>query len=238
MKIACGLVRPDGGSVEIDGRPAGARAARARLGYLAELFRFPEWLTADETLALHQRLSGSVGGARERRELLARVALGGVADRRVGTLSKGTQQRLGIAQALIGDPVVVLLDEPVSALDPVGREIVRDLLRDVRDRGAAILLNSHLLTEVERTCDRVVLLRDGAVVREGTMTELLRPTGVTVRTASGVRAVPATAAAEIPALVRRLVAAGEDVLAVEPDVPTIEQVYLEAMRDRADGPPA
>ena len=141
VKIAVGLVRPSGGRAEVAGARAGSRAARASLGYLAELFRFPGWYTADEVLVLHQRLSGSRGGAAERRRLLELVALEDAADRRVEGMSKGMQQRLGIAQALVGEPRILLLDEPTSALDPVGRRTVRLLLEELRGRGVSVLLN-------------------------------------------------------------------------------------------------
>src|SRR5215208_7327660 len=125
-KIACGLVRPTTGTAEVCGAPAGSAPARRALGYLAELFRFPGWSSANEVLALHQRLAGSNGGASERAELLGLVGLADATDVRVDAMSKGMQQRLGIAQALVGDPKLVLLDEPTSALDPVGRRTVRD----------------------------------------------------------------------------------------------------------------
>jgi ABC-2 type transport system ATP-binding protein len=180
IKIACGLVRADHGSVTVCGAPAGSPAARARLGYLAETFRFPDFLTADEVLALHQQLAGSRGGAQERTRLLALAGLEDVATRRTGTLSKGMQQRLGLAQALVGEPDLVLLDEPTSALDPIGRAAVRELLAALRERGTAVLLNSHQLTDIERTCDRVALLRDGRVVLEGRVADLLRDPGTTL----------------------------------------------------------
>ncbi|HEX6602841.1 MAG TPA: ABC transporter ATP-binding protein, partial [Solirubrobacterales bacterium] len=145
-KIACGLVRPSGGGVEVLGRPAGSPAARAALGYLAELFRFPGWCTADELLRVHQRLAGSTGGEAERRELLGLVELSDAAGKRIEAMSKGMQQRLGVAQALVGSPRLLLLDEPTSALDPVGRRIVRELLEELRRREVAVLLNSHLLS--------------------------------------------------------------------------------------------
>ena len=135
VKVACGLVRPTGGTAEVCGAPAGTAAARGSLGYLAELFRFPGWASADELLALHQRLAGSGGGAAERAELLELVGLTEARDRRIETMSKGMQQRLGLAQALIGNPRMLLLDEPTSALDPAGRRTVRALLEELRGRG-------------------------------------------------------------------------------------------------------
>jgi ABC-2 type transport system ATP-binding protein len=164
VKIACGLVRPSGGEAEVVGQRAGSAAARATIGYLAELFRFPEWLRADEVLSLHQRLAGSSGGAAERRELLELVALADAERTRVGAMSKGMQQRLGIAQALVGTPRLLMLDEPTSALDPVGRRVVRDLLLELKRRDVAVLLNSHLLSEVERVCDRVAILVGGEII--------------------------------------------------------------------------
>jgi ABC-2 type transport system ATP-binding protein len=238
IKIACGLVRPTAGSVEVCGAPGGSPAARRQLGYLAEVFRFPEWLTPDEILRLHQRLAGSRGGADERRRLLELAELTAQRDRRVGELSKGMQQRLGIAQALVGEPRLVLLDEPTSALDPVGRRAVRELLADLRGRGVAVLVNSHLLTEVEQTCERIVILDAGRVVRAATMRELLRPRGVKVTTARGVVDHPGVCAEDIPGIVRALVERGDDVYGVAEDAPTIEDLYLEvllAARDPAAG---
>src|SRR6059058_2032267 len=183
VKIACGLVRPSRGAVEVCGARAGSSAARRALGYLAELFRFPGWYSADEVLELHQRLAGSSGGAAERTRLLELVALADARDRRVEEMSKGMQQRLGIAQALIGEPRILLLDEPTSALDPVGRRTVRALLEELRSRGVSVLLNSHLLSEVELVCDRVVIISRGRVVAAGTSAELARHGGVEVETA-------------------------------------------------------
>src|SRR5207253_2345930 len=187
VKIACGLVRQSRGDAEICGLRAGSLEARRRIGYLAELFRFPGWYSADELLELHQRLSGSHGGATERGELLELVGLSEARDRRVEEMSKGMQQRLGVAQALVGSPPLLLLDEPTSALDPVGRRTVRLLLEELRRRGTSVLLNSHLLSEIELVCDRVVILLRGEVVSEGSPAELSKPRGIEIETDEGTR---------------------------------------------------
>src|SRR5438270_4184294 len=146
------------------------------------MFRFPGWYTADEVLELHQRLAGSRGGSAERARLLELVALSDASGRRVDGMSKGMQQRLGIAQALVGSPRVLVLDEPTSALDPAGRRIVRVLLEELRERGVSVLLNSHLLSEIELVCDRVTILRAGEVVVAGSPAELSRPRGLELET--------------------------------------------------------
>jgi ABC-2 type transport system ATP-binding protein len=229
VKVACGLVRPTAGSVAVCGSAAGSPEAHAQIGYLAELFRFPDWCTARELLALHQELVGSPGGAAERRDLLDLVELGHVPDRRVGAMSKGMQQRLGIAQALVGSPRLLLLDEPTSALDPAGRRTVRTLLERLRERGVSVLLNSHLLSEVELVCDRVAIIDGGEVVAAGTPAELSRAGGVEVETAAGVRTYPAATRDDAPRIVRELVAAGEDVFDVRVRTSTLEDAYLEAV---------
>jgi len=228
-KIACGLVRPSAGGVEVLGRPAGSPEARAALGYLAELFRFPGWCTAEELLRLHQRLVGSPGGETERRELLDLVELGDAAGKRVEAMSKGMQQRLGIAQALIGSPRLLLLDEPTSALDPVGRRIVRELLEEMRRRGVAVLLNSHLLSEVELICDHVAIIARGRLVKAGTPEELAGPSAVVVETGSGTRTFAGAVREDAPRIVADLVAAGEQVYGVEVRHSSLEDVYLEAV---------
>jgi len=229
VKIACGLVHPSSGSAEVDGAPAGSARARAAIGYLAELFRFPGWYSADELLGLHQRLTGSSGGRGERSELLELVGLAEARDRRVEAMSKGMQQRLGIAQALVGSPRLLLLDEPTSALDPVGRRTVRELLEELRRRGVAVLLNSHLLSEVELVCDRVVILYDGRVVSAGRPADLARPGGVEIDTDDGVRSFASAGRDDAPAIVADLVAAGERVYGVRVLSTSLEDVYLEAV---------
>jgi ABC-2 type transport system ATP-binding protein len=228
VKIACGLVRPTRGEAEICGARAGSPPARRSLGYLAELFRFPGWASADEVLELHQRLSRSPGGTSEREELLELVGLAYARDVRVDAMSKGMQQRLGIAQALVGFPPLLLLDEPTSALDPAGRRTVRTLLEELRGRGISVLLNSHLLSEVELVCDRVAILREGSVVAAGAPDELARPRGVEIETDDGVVRLDG-GREEAARAVAELVAAGRKVYSVDVRRSTLEEVYLEAM---------
>ena len=237
MKLVCGLVHPTSGELRVFGAPAGSRQACADLGYLAELFRFPSWLTATETLRFHQRLAGSPGGAAERARLLEQVGLAAPAlhDRRSGTFSKGMQQRLGIAQALVGSPRLVLLDEPTSALDPVGRHMVRDVIAELRAAGVTVLLNSHLLGEVERSCDRVIVMRGGRVERIGSPAEFAEERGVEVDLASGTREFADVDRAGVPELVRRLVAEGEQVFGVRVRTSSLEDAYLAAFDHDNDG---
>jgi ABC-2 type transport system ATP-binding protein len=229
VKIACGLVRASAGSVEVCGAPAGSPPARRSLGYLAELFRFPSWMSADELLTLHQRLAGSTGAATERAELLELVGLAHARTTRIGAMSKGMQQRLGIAQALVGSPRLLLLDEPTSALDPAGRRVVRGLLEELRRRGTSVLLNSHLLSEVELVCDHVVIVDHGRVVAAGTPDQLRRQGGVEVETAKGTRRFEDARRDDVPRIVRELVAAGEEIYEVRVVASSLEDVYLEVV---------
>ncbi|GID31883.1 ABC transporter ATP-binding protein [Paractinoplanes brasiliensis] len=169
IKMLLGLARPDAGEVMLLGRPGADPRSRARVGYLPELFRYQPWLTAAEVLRLHARLASVPADE----EPLGLVGLADRADDRVGGFSKGMQQRLGLAVALVARPELVVLDEPTSALDPIGRADVRDLLLTLREKGVAVLLNSHLIGEVERVCDRVVILDHGRVAASGTLPELL-----------------------------------------------------------------
>lgn len=174
VKTLLGMVHPDEGTATVLGRPAGEPEARRGVGYLPEQFRYPEWLDGREVLDTHARLIGIASDCRDHAiaDALRLVGLAGRGDERVGTYSKGMQQRLGLATAVLGDPELVILDEPTSALDPIGRREVRDIIRTLRTRGTAVLLNSHLLGEVEQVCDQVVILHHGRVVHSGALSEL------------------------------------------------------------------
>jgi ABC-2 type transport system ATP-binding protein len=182
VKILTGLVRPTAGHAKLFGVPVEEPAARARLGYLPEHFRFPGWLTGLELLQFHARLAGRDPRRHSGRllDLLALVGLDGRGDERIRGYSKGMTQRLGLAQALVGEPDLVLLDEPTSAMDPLGRREIRELIRGLAAEGVAVLLNSHLLTEVELVCDHVVVIDRGVVLRSGTLDEV-RSTSIEVR---------------------------------------------------------
>jgi ABC-2 type transport system ATP-binding protein len=185
VKLLLGLAGATGGSGSVLGRPLGDRAARRDIGYLPELFRYQPWLRAREVVELHAALRSVDGGERVGAATidaaLADVGLADRADDAVGGFSKGMQQRLGLAVALLGTPRLVVLDEPTSALDPVGRADVRSIVRRARDAGSTILLNSHLLTEVERVCDRVAIVDHGRVLASGRIDDLLGESTVRVR---------------------------------------------------------
>ena len=167
VKMLLGLAAPTAGTAQVLGRPLGDTSIRARIGFLPEHFRFHEWLQAAEFLDLHGQLLGLTAGQRAKRipHLLNLVELGDAAGRRLSTFSKGMLQRIGLAQALLPDPDLVILDEPTSGLDPLGRRLVRDVIHQLKAAGTAVFLNSHLLSEVEVTCDRVAFIKEGRIVR-------------------------------------------------------------------------
>ncbi len=251
VKLLLGLVRPSGGEAMVLGAPAGDRETRRRIGYLPELFRFQSWLTASEVLMLHCRLiqlpRGRAMSAID--EVLETVGLAERRGDKVGTFSKGMQQRLGLAVALVGDPDLVVLDEPTSALDPVGRHDVRGIIGRVRDRGATVFLNTHLLEEAEHVCDRVCVIDRGRTIATGALVDLLgRSSSVRLKVAGlsdddlavitkfGDVArngewltVARIQADEIPALVAAVVSAGGRIGAVIPEQPTLEERFLELL---------
>jgi ABC-2 type transport system ATP-binding protein len=251
VKLLLGLARPTGGEAMVLGAPAGDRATRRQIGYLPELFRFQSWLTAREVLILHCRLmqlprprwAGEVG------EALHTVGLADRGDDKVGTFSKGMQQRLGLGVALLGEPALVVLDEPTSALDPVGRHQVRTIIRGLRDRGATVFLNTHLLAEAEHVCDRVTIISRGRAVATGSLGELrgrrpsvrLQVTGLPSdwwQPLAGFGRwtedgdwllVEDMAAGRVPDLVAAIVSLGGQVEAVVPEHQSLEERFLELL---------
>ena len=178
VKVLLGLARPTEGVARVRGRDPRAASARVRVGYLPEGHRFPGYLTGKGAMRLFGRLAGLPEGTLDRRtaELLELVGLSDRARDRIGRYSKGMTQRLGLACALLDDPEVLFLDEPTDGVDPVGRRQIRDILLATRGTGTTIFINSHLLSEVERTCDRVAILHHGRKRREATVESLTRPT--------------------------------------------------------------
>jgi ABC-2 type transport system ATP-binding protein len=257
VKLLLGLARPTSGSAKVLGAPMGDLATRRKIGYLPELFRYQPWLQAREVLVLHGELAG-VPRPRRRAAADEALAIVGLSDRAadvVGKFSKGMQQRLGLATALLGDPALIVLDEPTSALDPVGRVDVRGIIRSAADRGAAVFLNSHLLSEVEQVCDRVAILDHGRVVAIGPLDDVLgvaetqvRVTGVTPDDLPAFeRFGPPTLdgdhlrihpmdAADVPDLVAQLVAMGAKVHEVRSGRTSLEQRFLALVAQ--DRPPA
>jgi ABC-2 type transport system ATP-binding protein len=254
VKMLLGLVAPTAGRGHVLGAPLGDLAARARIGFLPEHFRFHDTLTATELLRFHGRLYGLRGSDLDARieRLLIRVDLLDAADRPVRGYSKGMLQRVGLAQALLNDPQLVFLDEPTSGLDPLGRLLVRSIIEELRAAGAAVFLNSHLLGEVEATCDRVVFVKRGRVVGErrlsetgGTLDLELRVTPFSAAVAEGLEpfassvrlggddAIVLRLADErvVPDIVRWLVARGVQVHAVRPRRQSLEEVFVEVMGD-------
>lgn len=175
IKMLMGLVAPTAGTASILGRPIDDLKMRERIGFLPELFRFHDWLRATELLDFHGELYGMTAEKRRKRipEVLELTGLTASANEKLKTFSKGMQQRIGLAQALLNEPDVVFLDEPTSALDPIGRREVRDIIKHLRQLGVTVFLNSHMLSEVEMVCDRVAIINLGKVVRAGRLEELL-----------------------------------------------------------------
>ena len=249
VKILVGLAQADSGSAAVFGQPAGSLGAKRVSGYLPELFRFPDWMTATEFLDFHAKLAGGrrAASGEATTTLLERVGLSSRADSRLGTFSKGMLQRIGIAQALAGDPQIAFLDEPTSALDPIGRREVRDLIRELRNEGVTVFLNSHLLSEVEMVCDRVAILSKGRVVAQGKLDQLLGERVLTVRAGEfdqtkvwallpgvdfeirdGGRLVfKIPDEAIVPHIVRAIVDAGADIYHVSMESNSLEELFVE-----------
>lgn len=252
IKMLLGLVKPASGSAIVLGAPAGDVEIRRKIGFLPEHFRFYDWLTPAELLRFHGRLCGmSADKLRERIPvMLDLVGLTPHSDKRIHDFSKGMMQRIGLAQALIHEPEIVFLDEPTSGLDPMGRRLVRDVIRAQRERGATVFLNSHLLSEVEITCDSVAFLKDGEVVAsrelEGfadcevhvtararcvspeTIAGLAR-WSVSARLEGEQLSITTRSAESLPDILRYLVHSGAEVFSFTPGRASLEELFMSIM---------
>lgn len=187
IKMLLGLIRPTGGSAELFGQPISQPQTRTKIGYLPEKFLFYPWMTGAEFLDVQGKLYGLAASQRREKipQLLNLVGLPNEANSQLGTFSKGMLQRIGLAQAIIHDPALLFLDEPTSGLDPIGRKLVRDIVNRFRESGTAVFINSHLLSEIEQTCDRVAFIQNGRVLEthrldqlgEGTVVVKIRLSG-------------------------------------------------------------
>lgn len=252
IKMLLGLVKPTLGAGSLLGAPLGDRATLAKIGFLPEHFRFQEWLTAHEFLELHGELLGMHrADLNQRRDmLLERVGLAEFRHKQLRTFSKGMLQRIGLAQALMNRPALVFLDEPTSGLDPVGRRLVRDIIHDLRAEGTSVFLNSHLLSEIEVTCNRVAFIRQGEVVRVMEMSALdknlsmvtIRAAGWTPETLGGLArwgsdirldaeqvTMTIHSEADLPDLNRYLVERGVAVYGLVPNRISLEEIFIETL---------
>ena len=252
IKMLLGLVKPSGGKAFVLGAPSGNVEIRRKIGFLPEDFRFYQWLTAAELLVLHGRLSGvSADTLRER--VPAYIDLVGLTphrDKRLQAFSKGMLQRIGLAQALIHEPELIFLDEPTSGLDPMGRRLVRDIVRAQRERGATVFLNSHILSEIEITCDEVVFIRDGEVVtsrdlrtqHQEEIRVVIRARKLTQEAIAGLTPWATSTLVEedqitlvtlsqdvLPDILRHLVASGADVYQFTPQRLSLEDLFMKIM---------
>jgi ABC-2 type transport system ATP-binding protein len=252
MKMLLGLVAPTSGMAHLLGTPIGELATRARVGFLPEHFRFQDWLTAREFLRLHGQLLGMEARDLQTRQeqLLERVGLAPFGNKLLRTFSKGMLQRVGLAQALLNRPALVFLDEPTSGLDPVGRRLVRDIIRELRADGTCVFLNSHLLSEIEVTCDRVAFIRHGEVVQVIEMASLeknlarvtIRAAGLTPESIAGLGhwgeniqaddgrlVMTLRQERDLPEITRYLVAQNAEVYAITPIRMSLEDIFIETI---------
>lgn len=252
VKMLLSLVAPTEGQGLLFGLPLGAPEARARVGFLPEHFRFHDWLTAVEFLRLHADLYAIPRAVQARRipELLELVGLTPHQTKRLRAFSKGMLQRIGLAQALLNEPDLVILDEPTSGLDPVGRRLVRDIIHDLRNHGTTVFLNSHLLSEVEVTCDRVAFIKDGQVVRtsalqnlvDGELTVEIRARNLAPEVVQGLSrwgsdvrvdgdhlSLTVQGEMDLPAINRYLVESGADVYALRPQQLSLEDLFIQVV---------
>jgi len=252
IKMLLGLVKPSAGQAFVLGAPSSDVEVRRKIGFLPEDFRFYEWLTAAELLKLHGRLC-SVPAKRLRDRIPVLLDLVGLTphrDKRLSDFSKGMLQRAGLAQALIHEPELIFLDEPTSGLDPMGRRLVRDIIRSQRDRGATVFLNSHLLSEVEITCDHVAFIKDGEVIAtrdlqamtDGEIRVSVRARKLSMKIVAGITSwctstnlegeqltLTTNSADRLPDLLRHLVLAGADVYEFTPEKLSLEDMFVRIM---------
>jgi ABC-2 type transport system ATP-binding protein len=256
VKMLLGLIKPTAGEASILGQPIGERSTLSKVGFLPEHFRFHEWLEAAEFLDLHGQLHGMDKSRRAATipRLLELVGLERRAKTKLSAFSKGMLQRIGLAQALLNDPELIFLDEPTSGLDPLGRRLVRDIIKGLRDEKITVFLNSHLLSEIELTCDRVAFIREGTIVRVAPLVELEQgrvhitirvgqPTpallaelahygdGVTLDESSGRVSLTLAGEHKIPELVNWLVDQGQSVYEISPRRQSLEDQFLEIIGD-------
>jgi len=250
VKLLLSLVYPTSGEGWLLGKPLGSPEVRGKVGFLPEHFRFHEWLRADEFLSLHASLYQMEVAAAQHRiaELLDLVGLTPHASKRLRTYSKGMLQRIGLAQALLNQPELVILDEPTSGLDPVGRRLVRDIIRDLRQKGVTIFLNSHLLSEVEITCDRVAFIKHGRVLQTSALQSLVageihlqvRAQGLRPELIAGMSqwsqnirldgehlSLTLVNEEALPEVNRYLIAGGVDIYAFTPQQVSLEDLFIE-----------
>ncbi|MEY2807360.1 MAG: ABC transporter ATP-binding protein [Planctomycetia bacterium] len=252
VKVLLGLVRGHDGEASLFGLPPGDARSRRRVGFLPEAHRMPGYLTGRELLRIYGMMSGCTREEVEARvpALLERVGMTQAADRKVAGYSKGMQQRIGLAQALVHDPELLFLDEPTDGVDPVGRMAIRELVAELKSQGKTIFINSHLLLEVELMCDRIVIMDKGRIVREGSIADLTPRTGV-VRfefaapvdaqafagiggnlRLDGVAAELHLDEHEVDACVDRLRAHGASIRSMTPRKLSLEESFLGAVQER------
>jgi len=232
MKLILGLLRPTSGKAEIFGHRAGSMEARRRLGFLPENPYFYKFLRGDETLRFYGKLSGMGGKVLEGRieELLDLVGLASSQDRPLSSYSKGMLQRIGLAQALLHDPDLLLLDEATAGVDPLGAHDIKELIRELRRRGKTIVFSSHLLEEVEAVADRVAILHLGRKVVEGPLSDFLQ---VPDQTEISVRNLPPAAQGEIAAVLARY---GGSEITFRPKRLSLEQLFIQIIREQKGSP--
>jgi ABC-2 type transport system ATP-binding protein len=252
MKMLLGLVAPTSGTASLLGAPIGDLESLAHIGFLPEHFRFQDWLTAREFLTLHGELLGMESHDLRVRldELLERVGLSSFREKQLRTFSKGMLQRIGLAQALLNRPALVFLDEPTSGLDPVGRRLVRDIIHELKAEGTCVFLNSHLLSEIEVTCDRVAFIRHGEVARVIELASLdqnmslvtIRTEGLTPEALTGLARwgkdiqanngqVTMTIHNEsnLPEITRYLVAQNAEIYGITPNRVSLEEIFIQTV---------